>query len=409
MSITMRLNDLADVVKEAGLRGESMTDTLTKVADLHDLSGEEIDRVAEIANRAVQRGLYKEAVDKRFKFDLARPRDVKTASRSAASTSHIKSAGLTEKIAAAIDDEGGDPFAAPLRAEHANTLSLVTAIDDARLDEIATLKRADADRELLLDLGKAESELLALQTEGLAHEVKCAADAANYHKQMIQSAADLIYSGVTLPSLYEAIYAGVSGTTCTDADRDNADDIARMVISELKKRGVENYRMGFRDHGDPDAIEAMTEDQLLQKCKALCSYTRDPRASGTISHLDVKSAEVHHEEHVKHTEPKFMNGQHHLQTDADGFMRERESAGKVPQQYLDDADNYEDGKPRVVNANSEFVIAVKNLVGEQTRLRQVHGAQEYIGLKLKQIEEACNNLREVQATEKSKANTEGVG
>jgi hypothetical protein len=86
---------------------------------------------------------------------------------------------------------------------------------------------------------------------------------------------------------------------------------------------------------------------------------------------------------------------------------------KVPQMYLDDAQNTPNNAPRVINASSEFIVAVRNLVGEQGRLRQVHGAQEYLGLKLKQLEEAMRKLTSIRKIEEdrmaNKAQMQGVG
>ena len=409
MSHVQRLKDLSDIVKDAGMRGENMTETLHKVAEIHDLTVDEIDRVAELANREVQLGLYKSAEDKRFKFDLAKPSVVKQAARKSAGTT-TKSASATQKLAYAIDEVGGDPFASPLRDSDVQALSLATSIDDERCAKIAEERQDYSDRELFFALGEQEAKLLAIKTEGDMQEMKIAQDAAQHHKQLVQSAVDLVTTGITLPSLYDAIVAAVSGSTCTEEEKETSENILRMIISALKEKGIPNYRMGFRDHGDPEALDSMTEDDLVTRCKQLSSYEADPRAGGTITHQDVKSATVLYEEQVKHTDLNFGGAQINLQRDAEHHMRTTATNKFKPQRYLDDADNFDkDGKPVVVNANSEFIVAVKNLVGDQTRMRQTHSAQEYIGLKLKQIEEAMSNLREVRMAEKDNANREGVG
>jgi hypothetical protein len=38
-------------------------------------------------------------------------------------------------------------------------------------------------------------------------------------------------------------------------------------------------------------------------------------------------------------------------------------------------------------------MTVKDLVGEQTRLRKAHSANEYLGLKMQQVEEALAKLK----------------
>jgi hypothetical protein len=71
---------------------------------------------------------------------------------------------------------------------------------------------------------------------------------------------------------------------------------------------------------------------------------------------------------------------------------------KLPQTYLDERNtgNTPGGTPRVVNGDSSFTIAVKDLVGARDRLLKTHNAQEYLGLKLKEIAEATGQLKRAQ-------------
>jgi hypothetical protein len=412
MSIRHRIAQLADQVKSAGLKGQSMTAELAKVASEHDLTTSEIERIAESANREVQLGLYKSSQDKRFKFDLARPSEVQGAARKTASTLVLDAAGEAEKFAELTDEMGGDPYAAPSRDSELDRMSLVQILSDEQISKLAEENQEREDREMIMELGKQHSEFEAVRLEGTVWEVKCAQEASRSHAEMAQAACDMIHGGVTLPSLYEAIVAATSGSTCTEEELKAADTITLMVIDELKKRGVENYKMGFRDHGDPDALKALTPEKLLKRCKQVCGYTSDPRNAGTIDMNDVKTAEVYTESTPHATSPKFNDKkQENLLEDAVSLLNSRPSNAdhKVPQHYLDDADNYMDGKPRVINATNEFVIAVKNLVGEQGRIHQVHAAQEYVGLKLKEIEEALRkltNVREAEADRKANVNHE---
>jgi hypothetical protein len=197
--------------------------------------------------------------------------------------------------------------------------------------------------------------------------------------------------------MYAAVRAAVSGSTVDKNEQEAADDIMGLILSGLKSRGMHNYQLGFRDQGDPDALNAMSNDDLIKRCKMLCGY--DDMSSAASMH-DVKTAEMYRETEVKDgpAKPDAM-----MQKDAIELLNSRESMGKVPKIYLDDAVNEVGPQTRVVNGTNEFVVAVKNLVGDQTRLRQVHAAQEYLGLKLKAIEEAMRNLTAVRAAEAERA------
>jgi bifunctional DNA-binding transcriptional regulator/antitoxin component of YhaV-PrlF toxin-antitoxin module len=70
----------------------------------------------------------------------------------------------------------------------------------------------------------------------------------------------------------------------------------------------------------------------------------------------------------------------------------------VPQVYLDDAENIPKSGIRIYNTDDQFIINIKDLVGAQDRINKSHSAQEYIGLKLKKIEEALRNLKTAEIT-----------
>lgn len=395
-STRLRLSQLAEQVKKAGLSGGSMTAELEKVATANDLTVEEISRIAEMANRDVQLGLYKQANDKRFKFELANAEAVKTAARKHASTMGNTPANGTEKLAALIDETGSDPFAAPYRENTDYSLPQYKLTDE-EFSKIAAEQQDVADRNMLFELDKSRLEVEALVQEGNQFEAKIASEAVDHHKYMIQSAVDLISSGITLPSLYEAMRAAVSGSTVSQEEKDAVDDTMRLLLSGLKDRGVHNYQMGFRDQGDPDALNALSNDELLARCKALSCYNDDQ----AFSTHDTKVAGVYMEKSVPHSKPSSES----LAEDAIKLFNERSSIADntPPQTYLDDAVNQVGPQMRVFDGENEFVTSVKNLVGDQTRLRQVHAAQEYLGLKLKSIEEAMRGIAAVRAAEAEKA------
>lgn len=416
MSVRNRLAQLAEKVKVAGIAGKSMTDELMKVAQAEDLTHDEISRIAEMANRDVQLGFYKTATDKRFKFDLADPAPVKAAARKTASAAPVAAPSTFDKVASALDDAGGDPFAAPYRTQE--NLSLFKhEPNEAIFSKVAADMQEFDDRTQLFELDKARLEIESLVREGQQHESKIAEAAVSHEKNIVQGAMDMVYNGVTLPSIYEALAAAVSGSTVPEEEMEAASTITRMIIEGLKTRGVRNYQMGFRDHGDPEAMEAMSTEDLLERCKQLSAYAT-PGDENTFSMRDTKTAELY-SEGEPHMGPKagLRDESVNPSVTALDLLHQRPSImdHKVPQMYIDDAQNTRNGAPRVIDASNEFVVAVRNLVGEQTRLRQVHGAQEYLGLKLKQLEEAIRKMTSIRQLEEERlqkstgAQLQGVG
>ena len=416
MSARYRLAQLAEKVKVAGLAGKSMTEELMKIAKADDLTQDEISRIAEMANRDVQLGLYKTATDKRFKFDLADPAPVKAAARKIASVVQHAEVGSFEKVSSLIDETGGDPFAAPYRPDE--NLSLFKhEPNEVLFGKVAADRQEYEDRTQLFEMDKARLELQSMINEGEQWKAKIAGIAVGNEKTIVQGAMDMVHNGVTLPSIYEALAAAVSGSTVPEEEMEAADTITRMIIEGLKARGVENYKMGFRDHGDPEAMAKMTTDELVERCKQLSAYG-PARQENTFAMRDTKTAEVYQEAEVgKGPQATTRDASVNPGITALDMLHQRPSVmdHKVPQMYIDDAQNTPNNMPRVIDASNEFVVAVKNLVGEQGRLRQVHGAQEYLGLKLKQLEEAIRKLTSIRQLEEErqakgpKAELQGVG
>jgi len=365
-------------VKEAGLRGLDMTAELRKVAQLEDLSANEIRRIAEDANRQVQLEKYKLAGDKRFKFALAD--GVTVAKEAEAACKTVKRASTDDRYAA-IDQASGDPFAPPERYD-ASGLSVLNA--PIRVKLAAATDRA-ADREKLAKLDLARLDVEALIKEARALEITTASHAKKSFEAVVQSAKDLVTAGITLPSLYEAIIASMPDTP----DRvQTADDILGLIIDKLRKDGVPAHKMGFRHKGRPDLLEKLTTDDLLTLCHRASGYVGTP----DLTMCDVKTSE-YFEAYAELG--NSAQGTPIRPVDSENDLVRRGSQNGiygVPQVYLgDDAKN----QVRVINGDHEFVIGITDLVGDQTRMRKCHAAQEYLGLKLKQIEWAMRNLDEV--------------
>lgn len=398
-TLKIRIESLTDKLAEAGLAGADMTAELRKLAEAEDLSANEIRRIGESANRRVQLGLFKTASDKRFMFKLA---DCNTVAGEVSKTA----ADETEKVSSfdvrldAINEAGGDPFAAPDRPSYGD-LSLFNETVDVKVAETAA-KVADA--ELMAQLRRAQASLEALAHEAKIEESGIKRAAVEANDRLVQSAVNLVTHGITLPSLYDAVLAGASGSN-SGVDMADAvgktDALMELVISGLKARGIENHKMGFRHNGDPNGLAELSTDQLIALCKRHSSYQRPQ----DLTMADVKTAELLKQADSyleRYSQPGPEGEGAPLRPDDALEMLKRRATQNgqfaVPQAYLDDADNYRNGEPRVYNTNDEFIVSVRDLVGAQDRIRRCHAAQEYIGLKLKKIEDAMAALSEARKT-----------
>lgn len=401
-ALKLRIDGLTEKLAAVGLAGGNMNDTLRKLAEKEDLSGNEVRRIAEEANRKVQLGLYKVAADKRFKFELADGQAI-AGERTKSAEEHpeiSKEAELDVKLSA-VEDAGGDPFA--IERSDLSKLSLFQADVDAKVAENLVQIQ---DAEIVHELRKAASALEAVRYEAQVEEsaIKRAAIEANDH--LVQSAVDLVTHGITLPSLYDAVLAGVSGSNSGISLEDGiskTDALMHLVVAGLKKRGIENHKMGFRHNGDPQGLSQLTADQLIALCKRHSSYQRPQ----DLTMVDVKTAELLKtaDTYIEHYSSPKRGGKGDSAPlrpeDALDILKDRGSQNgqfAVPQAYLDDADNLPGGQPRVYNTNDEFIVAVNDLVGAQDRMRRCHAAQEYIGLKLKKIEDAVAAMSEARKT-----------
>ncbi len=380
MSAKVRLTQLAEEVKRAGLAGQSMQAKMADLISKNDLTPHEIDRVSEIANRDVQLALYKQASDKRFKFELIDPTPLKLAAKKQAAAAVGNSASVAQKVAAVVAVQGTDPFAVPYREQK---LSIFEQPMNPKM--IVEMDITDM-RKTAQELDKTREELLMLANQGKSEEMKIAGQADKTFTDSVQAAIDLIISGVTLPSLYTAVAAGVGGTHgVTEADRTAADDLMLLVIKGIKERGIPNHRLGFRSRGNINLLDKLSAEELLTLCK---------RSTGRIHEHDIptslsKVAEFLEKmaEKPEHTEPALNS-----------------MTGEVVQPYLDEkyVDNLPGGKPLIINGENEFVIGIKDLIGDQGRMHRCHAANEYIGLKLKQIEQNLRGLRTAQKTAEDK-------
>ncbi len=391
MSHKARLQPYIDEVKAAGLRGESMQDKLASIVDANDLTPHEIRRIAEDANRGVHVALTKQAhaqkKDARLRFDLADPEKLIGGARKSAEASMFREG--SSKLAA-IEEAGGDPFAAPV-VEGEVKLSIY----DHPLDPAMAYSLEEAKtRATLLELDRARAELEAVENEAKAASVSALSEATDAHDRIVQSAVDMVMSGVTLPSLYRAIMATVSGCRAEPGDSAELRTLMRMVIEGLKARGVPNHRMGFRYAADRNAIDSLSIDDLLSMCDNAVDYDRGACPPMALT----KQAQYYLQ--LQPNYGKVQSSDRHPYQDAAAWFENRPSQAdhKLPQTYLDERNtgNTPGGTPRIVNGDSSFTIAVKDLVGARDRLLKTHNAQEYLGLKLKEIAEATGQLKRAQ-------------
>src|ERR1039458_3420732 len=78
----------------------------------------------------------------------------------------------------------------------------------------------------------------------------------------VQGALDLIMTGVSLPSLYQAVMISVSGHRAGAEAKKAAADLMALIVHGLKKRGVPNHKMGFNHKGDVVGLDKLSEEQI---------------------------------------------------------------------------------------------------------------------------------------------------
>ena len=391
MSHKARLQPYIDDVKAAGLRGESMQDKLASIVSTHDFTPHEIRRVAEDANREVHIMLTKQAhaqkKDARLRFELADPEKLIGEARKSAEAS-LFSEGASKL--AAIHEAGGDPFAAP-----AVQGEVKLSIYDHPLDPaMAFALEESKTRSTLLELDRARGEIEAVLNEAKVAGISALSHASESHDRIIQSAVDMVMSGVTLPSLYRAIMATVSGSRAEPSDEGEMRTLMRMVVEGLKARGVPNHRMGFRYAANRNEIDQLSIDDLVSMCDHAVAYDRGATPPVALT----KQASLYLQKQPDYS--KMHTTGKHPYEDAAAWLENRpsQSEHKLPQSYLDERNtgNTPGGTPRVVNGDSSFTIAVTDLVGARDRLLKTHNAEEYMGLKLKEIAEAVGQLKRAQ-------------
>jgi hypothetical protein len=391
MSHKARLQPYIDDVKAAGLRGESMQDKLASIVAANDFTPHEIRRIAEDANRGVHIALTKQAhaqkKDARLRFELADPEKLVGEARKSAEASLYREG--SSKIAA-IEEAGGDPFA-PIPEAGDVKLSLYEHPLDPNL--AYSLEEAKT-RSLLLELDKTRAEVEIVHNEAKSAGVSALSEASDAHDRIIQSAIDMVMSGVTLPSLYRAVMATVSGCREDGKHPEELRTLLRMIIEGLKSRGVPNHRMGFRFAADRNEIDQLSIDDLVSMCENAVAYDRGACPPMALT----KQAQFYLQKQPNYATMR-ETGKHPFE-DAAHWMENRPAQAdhKLPQTYLDERNtgNTPGGTPRVVNGDSSFTIAVRDLVGARDRLLKTHNAQEYLGLKLKEIAEATGQLKRAQ-------------
>lgn len=386
MSHHNRLKTFAEQVCEAGLAGKSMQDKLAELVRSNDFTAHEIERIAEQANRLAQLGFQKTAKDKRVKFELCDPKPLAKQARKlafsqfAAPTDAQKVAHLTAQM--------GDPFKAPVRSDVSSLSLMKQPLDEGLVltNKLAEIKVA------MIELDKHRIEYTATLKQGDFELAKLAASAEERFKAVVQSAMDMVMSGVTVPSLYEAVMAGCEGTRASPEDRENADHLMAMIIEGLKQRGVPNHRMGFRYLHDKRALDALDTQQLVARCRYIYYKQHPPR--------DLDQRDVAKYAAVTETWPVDIGpipgnkGPNQNIDEANDFMKTRPTVAAAwdAQAYLDDPDNIPAGGIRVINGQNEFVIGITDMVGTQARVWRARSANEYLGLKLKEIEQLLTEL-----------------
>ncbi len=385
MDPSYRLEGLAAQVQDVGVQGGDMQQKLAELVDQHDLSGNEICRVAEMANRGTQVQLMKVAEDKRFIFKLIDPKPLVERAEKAARDSRFIGEGLA-KTAALVEEAGGDPFAPlPAPSATAKTLSIYAEpLTDKYAHDLSMREFGEILHKLNQEHANFQLALSAAEAEKSAAYSK----ANDAFDRVVQSAADMTMSGaVPLPAMYYAMMAAISGSTVPAHVVKSTDQFFLLVIDELLKRGISKARMGFKWQGDLEAIDKLSAEDLLALCKRACGRPYE----GDITMETQKSAQVYLQT-INYVNPSLAKN--HPYEEAAKFLGVRPSIADhgLPSFMLDDKynGNTPKGKPVVMNGDSEFIIAVKDLVGEQQRLTKLHNASEYLGLKLKEIEGAVD-------------------
>lgn len=387
MDQSYRLEGLAAQVQNVGVQGGDMQQKLAELVDQHDLSGNEIRRIAEMANRGTQVQLMKTAEEKRFIFKLIDPAPLVELAEKAAKDSRFITGGLA-KTAMLISEAGGDPFA-PLPAPSATSKTL-SIYAEPLSDKYAHDLSMREFGELLHKLQAQHSTYTLSKSAALQEKSAAYAAAGSAFDRVVQSAADMTMSGaVPLPAMYYAMMAAISGSTVPAHVVKSTDQFFLLVIDELLKRGISKARMGFKWQGDIEAINKLSAEDLLALCKRACGRPYE----GDITMETQKSAQVYLQT-VNYVNPNLAKNQPY--EEAAKFLNVRPSIvdHAVPSFMLDDKynGNTPKGKPVVMNGDSEFIIAVKDLVGEQQRLVKLHNSDEYLGLKIKEIEHAISDI-----------------
>jgi hypothetical protein len=376
MSTKAKLKQFSDEIKKEALAGKSMQKKLGEIVSRNDLTSHEIRRIAEMANRDAQLELYKTSSDKRFKFELADPspfiKEQKTAS-----TNLFKPVEHDINKLASEDPVYSVPYRAPKAFslyDHTMNEKLAEEIDETET------------RKIILQLDKSRLEHEAILKQGEAQIIKLNEKAVKDYSKLVQSAMDLVMAGISLPSLYQAVIGANSGSRATDAEKDGADKIMALIIEGLKDRGVPNHKMGFRHQGRVADLDALGEKELLYLCK---------RSTGQLKERDITLPTAKLATVIKNAEYRLRDD-----SESEKYLSSRPAVVEhpCPQVYLDEkyTDNLPGGVPKVINGQHEFVIRVNDLMGDQSRTTRLHSANEYIGLKLKEIQEAIRSLRDAK-------------
>jgi hypothetical protein len=204
-----------------------------------------------------------------------------------------------------------------------------------------------------------------------------------------------------MPDMYAAMVATCTEEKCEpEVAQAKADQLFGLVISGLRARGLTVSKMGFRDYYDPGALEALDNDALLEWAREQAGY--EPKHMGTISICDAKTASSLYSETRPKETGEFASA--HRPEDKGSPSDILDTRGsvvdnRIHSSRLENAKN-EANPVRVVNGNNVLIVAVNGLVGDQRRMTRLHAANEYLGLKLKEIAEAMNQLAGIREARK---------
>lgn len=377
----------AQAVADAGINGQSMQDKLAELIRDNDLNQNEVRRICEDANRTVHLHFVKAAqtngTDPRVRFDLVDPAVGTKTARKTAEASLYRTATQLDTLTSVMDSDG-DAFRTP---DELKVASPSLSLYETDISPSLTKDQEEQEsRELLYKLKRAHWEHDMMIKEAARESIRLTGIAVDAHSKAVDSAVEMILTGATrLPDLYMALFAAVSGNrNATEADRTGAKELLKLIVSGLKGRGVPNHRMGFRKDWDREDFDSLGADAIVELCDKAVNVTA---GNDTATKLAVCYITEIISPTTKDADP--------LQSAKDWLSKRPSMNDK--EYTVPNKPEWSENKVVPVNGDSEFIIAVKDLVGARDRMSTMHNAQEYLGLRLKQIEDHLKGVSTAQS------------